>query len=290
MKGAAVDRFLSGGLSLAWRGVSDFVWSPWFVRAVGSILRLLPARTYRVSYKGSYLYATSPDRFLALLLWKHRVLEAYELRVAEGLIRPGMHILDIGANVGFHSLEFARWTGPTGRVDAFEPEPRNHAMLSRNIAASGLENVNAFAMAISDSVGQTDMYLSPAHSGDHRIVESGDHRGSIRVDTCTVDHLYAGTDRCVDFVKIDAQGAEYMVLAGMRQGFQKNPAIVAMVEFCPSLVGKSGHSADEFVSLLRALNRRVRIIDHTRQECVDCDLETLRRRATVERQLDLLLT
>jgi len=286
-----VDRLVRGGLSLAWKVVSGLAWSAPFVGAVGAMIRRVPSsRTYRVRYKNTYLYATSFDRFIALNLWKYRVIEGHELRLAESLIRPGMHILDIGANVGFHSLEFARWTGPSGKIDAFEPAPENYAVLKRNIETSGLRNITAYELAISNTVGQTLMYLSPAHRGDHRIVESGDRRASIRVNTATVDCLYGDTNQRVDFVKIDAQGAEYLVLAGMREVVRNNPDITVMIEFCPGLMSKSGHSPEEFIVLLGSLDRRIRVLDHHGEECLDCDRDTLRRRAASERQIDLLLT
>ena len=236
------------------------------------------------------MYATSADRWVALLLWKYGILEAYELQVARSMIRPGMHILDVGSNVGFHALEFARWTGPSGKVDAFEPATENYVVLKRNVAASGLGNVSAYEIAISDRTGETTMYLSSAHRGDHRIVPSAETRSSIQVRTTTLDERYGTPGQRVDFVKIDAQGAEYLVLAGMRQVFRNNPDLVVVVEFSPELVASSGHSSEEFVALVASLDRRIHIIDHRAKQCVECDLDTLCRKAQTARQLDLLLT
>src|SRR5262245_56920610 len=220
MSDRAADGVTHSVFSAVWAGVSSVAWSPLFVRAVGAILALFPSiGDRRVAYKGTYMYAASVDRWVALLLWKYRILEAYELQVARSMIRPGMHILDVGSNVGFHSLEFARWTGPSGTVDAFEPAPENYMVLKRNVEASGLDNVRTFDIAISDHAGETTMYLSPAHRGDHRIVGSAKMRSSIHVRTTTLDERYASPGQRVDFVKIDVQGAEYLVLAGMRHLF-----------------------------------------------------------------------
>ena len=291
MSGQAADGVARGLFAAVWTGVSSLLWSPLFVRTVSAVLALFPSMgTRRVAYKGTYMYATSVDRWVALLLWKYGILEGYELQVARSLIRPGMHILDVGSNVGFHSLEFARWTGPSGKVDAFEPAPENYLVLQRNVAASGLDNVSTFEIAISDHAGEAAMYLSPAHRGDHRIVASAETRSAIHVRTTTLDERYGAPGQRVDFVKIDVQGAEYLVLAGMRQVFRNNPDLVVVVEFSPQLVTSSGHSPEEFVALVASLNRRVQIIDHRAKQCVACDLDTLRRKATAARQLDLLLT
>jgi len=291
MSGRAATGVAHSLFSAAWTVVSSLVWSPLFVRTVAAVLAPFPSMgDRRIAYKGTYMYATSVDRWVALLLWKYGILEAYELQVARSMIRPGMHILDVGSNVGFHSLEFARWTGPSGTVDAFEPAPENYAVLKRNVAASALDNVRPFEFAISDHSGETTMYLSPAHRGDHRIVPSAETRPSILVRATTLDERYATPGQRVDFVKIDVQGAEYLVLVGMRQLFRNNPDLVVMVEFSPKLVTSSGHSSEEFVALVASLDRRIQIIDHRAKQCVDCDLDTLRRKAETARQLDLLLT
>jgi FkbM family methyltransferase len=291
MSGRAAHGMANSVFSAVWAGVSTLFWSPRFVRTVGAVLALLPSvGDHRIAYKGTYMYATSVDRWVALLAWKYGILEAYELQIARSLIRPGMHILDVGSNVGFHSLEFARWTGTSGTVDAFEPAPENYAVLKRNVEASGLDNVRTFQVAISDHVGETTMYLSPAHRGDHRIVAPTERRASIHVRTTTLDARYATPGQRVDFVKIDVQGAEYLVLAGMREIFRSNPDIVVLVEFSPELVAHSGHSSEEFVALVASLERRIHIIDQRAKQCVECDLDTLRRKADTARQLDLLLT
>jgi FkbM family methyltransferase len=291
MSERVVDRMARGVFSLVWKSISSLVWSAPFIRTVGVVMSVFPSiGSYRVTYKGSSMYAASMDRFAALLLWKYGVLEGYELQVAQSLIRPGMYIVDVGSNVGFHALEFARWTGASGHVDAYEPAPENYAVLERNIGASGLGNIIPFEMAISDQAGETTMYLSPAHRGDHRILASSDARSSIRVKTATLDQRYALRGRPVDFVKIDVQGAEYLVLAGMRQLLSANPDVIVFVEFSPELITGSGHSSDDFLALLASLGRRIQLIDHRAKQCIDCDVETLRRRAATARQLDLILS
>ena len=274
-----------------WKGVSALAWSPHFVRTVVAIQSVFPSiGDRRIKYRGTYMHATSIDRLVALLLWKYGIIEAYELEIARSLIRPGMQILDVGSNIGFHALEFARWAGPTGHVDAFEPAPENYAVLKRNVEASGLANVRAFDLAISNHTGEITLYLNPANRGDHRIAGSSAMRSAIRVPTTTLDERYGATGQRVDLVKIDVQGAEYLVLAGMRQVFRDNPDLIVLVEFSPGLIAASGNTADEFIDLLGTLNRRIQILDHRAKQCVDCDLVTLRSKASMVRQLDLLLT
>jgi FkbM family methyltransferase len=286
-----MDGIIRNLFASIWKGVSALAWSPQFVRTVVAIQSVFPSiGDRRVKYRGTYMHATTIDRLVALLLWKYGIMEAYELQIARSLIRPGMQVLDVGSNIGFHALEFARWAGPSGHVDAFEPAPENYAMLKRNVEASGLANVRALDLAVSNHSGEITLYLNPANRGDHRMAGTSAMRSAIRVPATTLDERYAAAGQRVDFVKIDVQGAEYLVLAGMRQVFRNNPDLILLVEFSPALTAATGHTPDEFIDLLGTLNRRIQIMDHRTKQCVDCDLATLRRKAGTVRQLDLLLT
>jgi FkbM family methyltransferase len=284
------DGFARRALGVLSWPLRRLAWSGAFISVLGAVTRRMPARTYRVRYRESYMYASSFDRYLAINLWKFGVLESYELQLIRSLITPGMQVLDIGANVGFHTLEMARATGPSGRVTAFEPEPRNFADLSRNIAASGMTHVAARQFAIGDREGSVDLLVSPAHGGDHRILAGGGHRERLPVPMTSVDALFGKAGQRVDFVKIDTQGAEHLALAGMRSVLANNPQLVMIVEFSPELLRGAGIAPDQVAALIASLGRRLRIIDHNERRCVDGGLDDLRRLAHTEKQIDVLLT
>ena len=272
---------------LAWP-LKRLAWSSAFIGMLGAVTRRMPARTYRVRVADAFMYASSFDRYLAINLWKFGVLESFELQLIRDLIKPGMQVLDIGANVGFHSLAMARVAGPSGHVTAFEPEPRNFADLSRNIAASGLTNAEARQYAIGDREGIVDLLVSPAHGGDHRILAGGGTRERLPVKLTSIDAMFAG--QRVDFVKIDTQGAEHLALAGMSRVLANNPQMTLLVEFSPELLRAAGIEADQVASLIASLGRRIRIIDHNHKRLIDGGLDDLRRLARIEKQIDVLLT
>ena len=273
---------------LSWPLV-QLAWSGAFIRALGAITSRLPVRTYRVSYEGTYLYASSFDRYLALLLWKFGGLESYELHLIGSLITPGMRILDIGANVGFHTLKLARFTGETGSVIAFEPEPRNFADLSRTIAASGLTHVTARQAAVSDTDGSIQLHVSPGHGGDHRVLAGGGSRHTITVEAVTIDRLFGGSGQRVDFVKIDIQGAEHLALRGMRQVLAENPQMIVVLEFSPAMLKAAGVNPDEVATLIASVGRPLQVIDHDERRCENISLDGLKARAVTSRQIDLLM-
>ncbi len=94
-----------------------------------------------------------------------RSLELYgewaeaELRLLNPLIRPGSVVLDVGANIGTHSVFFARAVGPSGMVLSFEPDRLLFQQLCANMALNSITNVLTFNMAAGASAGSS--YLTP---------------------------------------------------------------------------------------------------------------------------------
>ena len=73
-----------------------------------------------------------------------RNYEPFETSLLSAEIRPGMRIVDVGANIGYYTLLFSKLTGASGHVFAFEPEPENFGLLQRNLARNDRTNVGAF--------------------------------------------------------------------------------------------------------------------------------------------------
>ena len=88
------------------------------------------------------LFARRFDRLTALVMWKFGLLEKQETKLMRSLIRPGMKVVDIGANVGYYALQFAEWVGSNGRVYTFEPEYENFSMLCLAVKKAGTTNPN----------------------------------------------------------------------------------------------------------------------------------------------------
>ena len=137
-------------------------------------------------------------------------------------------MFDIGANMGYVSLCLAKRVGPTGRVFAFEPVPANIELLRKNIALNRTKNINLFEVAASDLRGEATIRiagnLSTAsliwHANDQSAVEV-----SVRMEP--IDELVdAGGLPLPSFVKIDVEGAEGLVLAGMRRTITKARPVI----------------------------------------------------------------
>ena len=84
-------------------------------------------------------------------------------------VRPGDRVADVGANQGVFTLLLADAVGPTGSVDAFEPDPTLFAALSNNVRQNGIANVRLHACALSDAPGFAMLQRSTLNSGDNRL-------------------------------------------------------------------------------------------------------------------------
>lgn len=137
-----------------------------------------------------------------------RLFEASHADWLRPLARPGTTVVDIGANIGFFTVQFARWVGSQGRVIAIEPETRNLARLRKRITGQGLaSNVEIVEAVVAEKPGTLNLHLNPDHPGDHRIGSEG-----VPVTSVTLDGLLedAGWPE-VSLVKVDVQGAEFRV-------------------------------------------------------------------------------
>ncbi|PYI83285.1 MAG: hypothetical protein DME26_15235, partial [Verrucomicrobia bacterium] len=105
----------------------------------------LPARK-------SFKLASLSDNYLSFeLFWRGAgYYEPITTRVAQQLARPGDTFIDVGANIGFYSLVVVT-TRPQIKVIAFEPNPKNYALLAENVRANQLTQITCEPVALSDS-------------------------------------------------------------------------------------------------------------------------------------------
>lgn len=194
------------------------------------------------------------ERFTARLYYG-RAHEPEEADLLGRLFAPGMTVLDVGANIGLHTVEAAVRVHPGGRVVAFEPDPVNRALLEENCARNGCDNVTVVASAVGDAVGQLTLYRSAVNYGDHRIYNGADDdrynadrpRTTLTVPVTTVDAYVRAHGLRVDFVKSDIQGAEARLWRGMRQTVAGRPDLRVLMEFWPYGIRGCG---DDPVALL----------------------------------------
>ncbi len=177
-------------------------------------------------------------------------------------LRPGMCVLDIGANIGLYTVQMASAVGEAGHVYAFEPCPLTAARLRENVTLNRLSNVSIVEKALSDSEGTAHFYIFP-EGGDaynslgavRREREGLCATQLIEVQTTTLDAFanQAGLTS-VDFIKLDVEGAEEMVLRGGVNLLRACPqALIAIELYEPSAV-QCGSSANSIINMMLSLD------------------------------------
>lgn len=135
------------------------------------------------------------------------------------LVRAGDHVLDLGANIGFHSLALARAVGPTGALIAVEPQRHCFQLLCANLTANQITTAQCLRAAVGDTAGTCSVPLldpTALHNAG-AVVVALDVPAQQAVDTVpliTVDGLAPA--RC-DFIKIDTEGFEDRIVLGARR-------------------------------------------------------------------------
>jgi len=134
------------------------------------------------------------------------------------LLVPGDVFFDVGANIGFVTIEVAHAFAGEVRVFAFEPQPGLAEKLDVSAALNGITSVRVFDMLLGEELeGTTTLYLAPNSAHASVVARSKNPREVTRQRT-TIDHLVdSGTIAPPRVIKIDVEGAEAQVLRGARK-------------------------------------------------------------------------
>jgi FkbM family methyltransferase len=173
-------------------------------------------------------------------------------------VRPGWRCVDVGANCGYFTVLLGLLAGPAGRVRAWEPNPDLARNLRGTVQLNGLGGVvEVVEAAATDRTGPCALHLPASeflNTLNGSIVISS--AGGRTVAGRALDEALAGQP--VDFVKIDAEGAESLIWDGMREVRRANPDITILLEF------NAGRYADpaEFVARISSDGFGLKHVDY----------------------------
>jgi FkbM family methyltransferase len=156
-------------------------------------------------------------------------------------------VADVGAHIGVVTVLLAGLC-PKGHVYSFEPVAENHAHLTANIAANGLDNVTALRAAVFDTDGEINLEYDAVYPGGSHVGRDGSAVASIRFDTWARSE---GLDR-LDLVKLDVEGVELAVLGGAAETLRRFRPLV-VVECNPVALHRFGGTG--YAALLHRLRR-----------------------------------
>lgn len=187
-------------------------------------------------------------------------LEPGTTDVLRRLVQPGMVVADVGANIGLLTLVMAWAAGPGGQVIAFEPEAVPRSNLEKMKHLNGLSWVEVRDQAVGEKPGQLTFHVSDiiGHSSLYALPETEGSR-EIQVEVVRLDDIAPA--KRMDVVKIDVEGAELDVLAGMGGVIARNPDLAIVAEFGPEHLKRVGQTPAQWFKAFTDHGFKAYIID-----------------------------
>jgi FkbM family methyltransferase len=228
----------------------------------------------RIEFDGLYLGGWLRHRsFLQGLVARPYELLARRLFCAA--LEPGVTVIDGGAHIGLYSLTAARALGESATIIAFEPDPYNRQALAINLARNGLANVWISPCALADVPGKAVFHVNDGTLGSSLVARNWSDLGGARdvvVKTTSLDHELdrLSVERVV--VKLDVEGAEPLVLRGMRGLFRRAKSLTLIVELnAGALMGDPASGRSGPAHLLADLDEvgfDIHFIDESRETLI----------------------
>jgi len=176
------------------------------------------------------------------------IFEPQEIELVKKQVSLGDTVLDIGANIGYYTLIFAKLVGEHGKVFAFEPDPTNFALLKKNVEMNGYSNVILVPKAVSNENKKAKLFLCEQNQGMHRVYNSVFCNESIDIEFLKLDDYFQ--DEKISFIKIDIEGAEYNAIQGMLNLLHRNREVKILTEFSPAASLENGIDSTDYVKIL----------------------------------------
>jgi FkbM family methyltransferase len=217
-------------------------------------------RVLTTTVSGQRLFVDARDLSLSPGLILDGSWEPHVTRALTTLVKAGMTVIEIGANVGYFTTLLGRLVGGQGCVRAFEANPAVFDLLAENIDINGLVPfVRAEPMLVCDTCGEREINLLERHHGSGSMLSFGDEflalyrdrKTTLAVRATTLDEYWRGEARAIDLVKMDAEGSEPMIVDGMRH-ILGQPHLTVVCEFVKPFFAGREPSARGFLDAILA--------------------------------------
>lgn len=183
----------------------------------------------KICRHGPLVFLTT-DQFIGRALDLYGEFSEAESELLGQIVRPGATVLEVGANIGSHTLCLAKAAGPTGRVLAFEPQRLVFQILCANISLNVLTNVHTYQTAVGRAAGVINVpALDPTAKQNFGGVPLGNWSEGEQVPVITIDSLKL---TACNLIKVDVERMELDVLLGAEQTIRQfKPALYVENEF-----------------------------------------------------------
>ncbi len=190
----------------------------------------------------------------------------YEINVMPVLkyhIKKGDHVVDVGANIGYHSILAASLVGRKGMVFSFEPNPYVFELLKKSIKINGFNSrVKLYQKAVFNKITKVQLTWNQLHGGG-RLVVSGKEQLSdkqIEVDTIPLDDVIKDEFLPIDLMKIDVEGTEPYVIEGAKKILEQSPNLKIIMEWDVNFMKSHGYDVEKLINFLKGLDFSIDMI------------------------------
>jgi FkbM family methyltransferase len=193
------------------------------------------------------------------------VYEPSFLKVVKENLKAGDTYIDIGANIGQHSLFASRIVGEGGKVIAFEPVHKIYSQFQRSIKLNNIENIKVHNLACGEEKKEMFIYMTESNMGGSSLVFGIENREKDKIHVVTADSILSNESK-INFVKIDVEGYEYEVLLGLVEILKTHHPKI-MLEYSYGGYRETGLSNEKkILDLLFALNYSLYDIENNDKE------------------------
>lgn len=223
-----------------------------------------PLKSDNVEIDGHKMFLDSLD---SLRLSINGVYEEFETEIVKKIIKKGDVVIDVGANIGYYTLIFAKLVGQEGKVFAFEPEPTNFNILKKNVKINEYENVILINKAVSNKTGKMTLDLDEINKGGHSISKNNSEK-TIEIESTKLDDYFKTYDGNINFIKLDIEGAEVEAIKGMSETIEKNEEVNIMAEYNPLSLSNLGSNSEEYFKSLMKFGFKIYDLDAGRKKMI----------------------
>jgi len=250
---------------------------------------LKPKGIVLINILGNKMYVDTDDKDIApKLLMNGFREERYETILFQNIVKEGMVVVDIGANIGYYTLIGARLVDKSGIVYAFEPLSSNYELLCKNIKINNYTNVVPVRKVISNKHGKAKFWFekdwrgSPSLSkhcvltvSKHELLEKG---GFVEAETISLDDFFESTvkNTKVDVIKVDTGGAEGLVIEGSEKILRSNDHLKIFLEFWPDALRDLGTDPLQLLYKLQKYGFEIKFINEAKQALEPIDIKKCR--------------
>jgi len=182
--------------------------------------------------------------------------ENAEIEFVKRFLKPGMTVMDVGAHHGLYTLLASKLVGPTGRVIAFEPSPRERKRLMKHLRINGAHNVEVDNSALAAKTGETELYLADSLNDWCNSLRKPPNGAQqvVTVPTKTLDELVSQRNVSkIDLLKLDIEGGELDALLGAEKTLASHQRPVILIEVQDHRAAPWGHKGLDVIRLLEGV-------------------------------------